>query len=392
MLVPEEYAINNKSWWNSFKEQAFYVLGYEETEKKVFLRPTGEPAMYPMFSLWVRSHRDLPLRIYETVSSFRNETKSTKTFVRDVEIGPWYEIHTCHATAKEAEDEIKLAIKMNEEIFSDLAVASIKVRKPPADCFPGSVGAIEFYTAMNDKLVENTSCNNLGQAYAKAFNIMFVDTDQQKKPVWQTCTGNGERFLSSIIANHADGKGLVVPPKIAPVQVALVLINLKEKDVLEKINFGVPAEKIKVFALEKFSEIGDSRFKIERLGIPARVELGPKEMESGKATLVFRNGQKSQVVMKDLAKEIEKGMEKIQNDLFEASKKELFGRLKECDSIEEAKKAMIAVVGWCGSEECADWIKHDTEKDIIGMTLEKEEKNCIKCGKKGEKTYLSKSY
>ncbi|VVB75947.1 Proline--tRNA ligase [uncultured archaeon] len=392
LLVPVEYASRNASWWNSFKSQAFYALGYEETEKNAFLRPTGEPAMYPMFSTWIRSHRDLPLRIYETVSSFRNETKSTKTFVRDVEIGPWYEIHTCHATREEAENEIKLAIKMNEELFLDAAIASIKVRKPPADCFPGSVGAVEFYTTLNDKLIENASCNNLGQAYAKAFDIAFTDKDEQKKPVWQTCTGNGERILAAIIGNHSDDKGIVVPPKIAPLQAALIIINSPQEEVLDKIDLGIDKSKILILTAKAFSEIGELRFKAERMGIPARIEIGPKELLASEATLISRAGNKKSVPFKNLKAELAKLLEKLQNDLYDASKKELFGRIKECDKIEEAEKAQVALVGWCGKTECSDWIKTKTKKDLIGMTLEIEKKKCIWCGEDGEKTYFSAAY
>jgi len=392
LLVPVDYAKKNSSWWASFQEQAFYVLGFADKEKELFLRPTGEPAMYPIFSNWIRSHRDLPLRVYETVSSFRNETKSTKTFVRDVEVGPWYEIHSCHATKEGAEEEIALAVKMNEEIYSDLAVAYLKVRKPLSDCFPGSVGAIEFYTAMNDKLVENASCNNLGQAYAKAYDIKFVDTDEKKKFVWQTCTGNGERFLSAVISNHSDDKGLVLPPKIAPIKAAIVIVGVKESEVFSKMNLLIPKSQVKVFVLEKFSEIGSARFETEKLGIPVRIEIGPKEMDLGKATVIFRNGGKSQVEFAKINAELTKGFDKLQDQLFDASKKELLKRVKECSSVEDAKKSMIAVVGWCGSVECADLLKHDLDKDLIGMTEKLEKKKCLHCGKEGEKTYFSKSY
>ncbi len=395
LLVPEEYAMKNSSWWDSFKEQAFYALGYFDNEKKLFLRPTGEPAMYPMFSIWIRSHRDLPFRIYETVSAFRNETKSTKVFVRDVELGPWYEIHTCHATKEEAEQEIELAIKMNEEIFEDLAIYPLKVRKPKVDCFPGSVGAVEFYTLMNDKVVENGSCNNLGQAYAKAFNIKFIDSDQQKKFVWQTCTGNGERFLSSIIANHGDEKGLIIPPKIAPIKVAVLGIKLEQGNIeieqfVEKL--GVKKDQIQTFFADDVTSIGEVRYKTEKMGIPLRIEIGPRELALKRCVLCWRDDKKEEIDFDSVNKIIKTGFIKMQDSLFMKTKKELQIRICECENIEEVKKAMIAEIGWCGKEECADWIKYDTGKDIIGMTLVKKEKKCIHCGEIGEATYVSESY
>src|SRR3989338_4006176 len=385
LIVPIEYAKQNESWWKSFQEQAFYVLGFADKDKKLFLRPTGEPAMYPIFKLWVRSYRDLPLRVYETVSSFRNETKSTKALVRDVEIGPWYEIHTCHATKEESEKEIELAIEMNDAIFESLALEPIRVRKPQADCFPGSVGAVEFYTLMNDAVVENGSCNNLGQAYAKAFDIGFSNEKQKKEHVWQTCTGNGERLLSAILANHADEKGLVIPPKIAPIKASLVLIKLKEKEV--KAELGIEKHNLETREVNEISDLGEARFSTERRGIPVRVEIGPKELKEKKAQLVWRTGKKELVLISKLKESIAKGLGEMQNGLLEATKKELKHRIKEVKTFDDAKKASIALIGWCGRTGCGDIIKSRTEKEIIGMKLEKEEMKCIECKEKGEATY-----
>ncbi|MBS3091780.1 hypothetical protein J4217_05040 [Candidatus Pacearchaeota archaeon] len=392
LLVPVEYAEKNKSWWNSFKEQAFYALGYLENEKKVFLRPTGEPAMYPMFKLWIRSHRDLPLRIYETVSSFRSETKSTKALVRDVEIGPWYEIHTCHATKEEAEKEIQLGIKMNEHLYNVLAIYPLKVRKPVADCFPGSVGAVEFYTLMNDSVVENGSCNNLGQTYAKAFNIQFVNDRQKKDYVWQTCTGNGERFLSAVIANHADEKGLVIPPLLASIRASLVLIKLKKKEMNEKIDMGLNEDEFELVETDTIAELGEARYSNERKGIPVRIEIGPKELAEKKAHLLWRTGKKELVAISKIKDNLKKGLDAMQVELLEKTRKELEKRIKPCKNYDEAKKAEIALIGWCGSEKCSGWIKSKTEKEIIGMTLEAKIMPCIECKKKGEAIYVSKSY
>jgi prolyl-tRNA synthetase len=389
LLVPEEYAKQNESWWDSFKEQAFYALGYSDNEKKVFLRPTGEPAMYPMFSLWIRSHRDLPLRIYETVSSFRNETKSTKVFVRDVEIGPWYEIHTCHKTKEEAEKEIELAIEMNDIIFDRLAVARLKVRKPKHDCFPGSVGAVEFYTMLNDKVVENSSCNNLGQAYAKAFNIKYSDENDKEQYVWQTCTGNGERYLAALIGNHSDEKGLVIPPEVAPVKAAVVLIGVDKKAV-ERIDFGLPRAQIEFS--ENVKSVGGIRFETEKMGVPIRIEIGKKELENGEASFAWRNGKKEFVDFSKIKESIDSGLKELQKELRDASEKELESRLKVCKTKDEAKEAKIAIIGWCGNIECSDWLQSDLGKELIGKKLEVEKMKCLHCGKDGEASYFSESY
>jgi prolyl-tRNA synthetase len=391
LFVPKEYALQNESWWNSFQEQAFYVNGFFDQKKDIFIRPTGEPAMYPIFKLWIRSYRNLPLRIYETVSSFRNETNATKAFVRDVEIGPWYEIHTCHATAEEANNEIELAIKLNEKIFDLISIARLKVRKPKYDCFPGSIGAVEFYTILNDGLLENGSCNNLGQAYAKAFGITFKDSEEKDQFVWQTCTGNGERFLGAIIENHSDEKGLFLPPSIAPIVVSVILITIDDK-IISKLDFGISKKRTEIIKIKSFSDLGEIRFSNEKKGIPVRIEIGPNEIKSKKVTICLRNGEKIQCPFNKIKKIIKIKLEEMQQELMRKSKEKLELRIKDCKNLEELKETNIGISGWCGSQDCAGNIKYTTGKDLIGMTFNVQEKECIWCKKKGEKTIFAKGY
>ena len=229
LLVPMKYAQQNDTWWNGFKEQGFWAGQKDKTD--FILRPTGEPVMYPMFSLWIRGASDLPLRIYETVFSYRYETKQTRPLIRDREIGPWYEIHTAHATKEDAEKEIELAKVMNDLIWDFIAVKPLMIKKPKWECFAGAEGALEYYTLMpNGRVLENGSLNNLGQAYAKKFNVKFTDEDGKEKYAWQVCTGNGARFLAAAISIHGDDKGLVLPPKIAPIQAVIIPILFKGKE------------------------------------------------------------------------------------------------------------------------------------------------------------------
>jgi prolyl-tRNA synthetase len=231
LLVPIDYAKQNDQWFNGFKNEAFWVKGIDEEKANYILRPTGEPAMYPMFSLWTRSKNDLPIRIYETVSSFRYETKHTMPIIRDREITVWHEIHTAHATKEEAEAEAELHIELNDKIWKELALEPLRVNKPLWECFPGAVGAIEYYSLIpNGKAMENGSINKLGQAYAKKFNIKFKDEKGKEDHVWQVCTGNGARLLAGIILIHGDDKGLILPPKIAPIQVVITTVYNKDNN------------------------------------------------------------------------------------------------------------------------------------------------------------------
>jgi prolyl-tRNA synthetase len=275
LMVPVKYAEQNDSWWQGFKEEGFWAG--KKNQQEFIIRPTGEPAMYPMFSLWIRGLSDLPLRIYETVFSYRYETKQTRPLIRDREIGPWYEIHTAHATKEEAENEIELARKMNNNIWEFIAVQPLLVKKPKWECFPGAEGALEYYTLMpNGKVLENGSLNNLGQAYAKKFNIKFIDKDEKEKYVWQTCTGNGERYLASVISEHGDDSGLVLPPSIAPIQIIIIpIFNKKNKEKIlkkaQQIKSKLKNHRIEIDNSEQ--GVGSKFYDSELKGIPLRIEF-----------------------------------------------------------------------------------------------------------------------
>lgn len=402
LMVPVKYAEQNDSWWEGFKDEGFWAGTKDKQE--FIIRPTGEPAMYPMFSLWIRGHSDLPLRIYETVFSYRYETKQTRPLIRDREIGPWYEIHTVHATKEEADAEIELARKMNDEIWKFIAIKPILVRKPQWECFPGAEGAFEYYTVMpNGKVLENGSLNNLGQAYAKKFNIKFVDKDTKEKYAWQTCTGNGERYLAAALVQHGDDSGLVLPPNIAPVQLMIIPI-FKEQTKEMLVN---KAKSIKEILKGVRVEINDSEDSVgskfcdsEMKGIPMRIELGQKELDEKKLTLFFRHTREKIVISEtDVKTEVSKGLKKIQNDLLEKSEqkiKELITDVKNLSEVEElTEKGKIARVYWCKEGDCYDRIVDITEGvELIGSDVnECTSGNCIICGKETtNKAYVAKSY
>lgn len=402
LMVPVSYAEQNASWWEGFKEEGFWAG--TKNKQEFIIRPTGEPAMYPMFSLWIRGHSDLPLRIYETVFSYRYETKQTRPLIRDREIGPWYEIHTVHATKEEAAAEIELHRKMNDVIWDKIAVRPLIVKKPKWECFPGAEGAYEYYTLMpNGKVLENGSLNNLGQAYSQKFNIKFKDKDEKEKFAWQTCTGNGERYLAAVIVQHGDDSGLILPPNIAPVQIMIVPIY-KEKS---KAKILKKAEELKSllkdFRVEvdlRQDSVGSKFYDSELKGIPLRIEIGEREVDNKELTVFFRNTKKKiQVKEKDITKEVKKSLEKIQEEMLDKSKKELKEKIKEVTSLKEVVAAVdqgkIAEVYWCEEGECYDKIiKQKEGLDLFGSKLEKaKEGKCIACNKKTtNKAYISNSY
>ena len=403
LIVPLSYCEKNESWWRGFKEQAFWVSGRGE-EARHILRPTGEPAMYPLFSLWIRAYSDLPLRIYESVFSYRYETKQTKPLIRDREIGPWYEIHTAHATKEEAIKEIEEAERMNDIIWQKLAIFPLKVEKPICECFPGAVGATEYYTLMPDgRVIENGSLNNLGQAYSKKFDIKFVDAHGKEDYAWQTCTGNGERYLGSLIAVHGDDRGLVIPPEIAPIQA--IIVPIYYKDDKEKVTKRALEIKKKISSIAR-AEIdlrdetpGSKFYDWEIKGVPLRIEIGPKDIEKKQVTIVRRdNGSKIAIAEAKILKEIPELLSNIQKNLLAKSKSMLEGSIgiaKTKDDLENSKKDILKFL-LCGSESCLTEIKLIKEgHELFGSDLNesKTEGKCIICGKKSKKIgYFANTY
>ncbi len=404
LLVPLEYASINDKWWNSFKDQAFYVKGLNEKKHNYILRPTGEPAIYPMFSLWIRSYRDLPLRVYETVSSFRYETKHTRPLIRDREITVWHEIHTAHATMEESKAEIKNHMRMWDKLWKDLCLVPFKVNKPKEECFPGSVGAVEYYSIMpSGKIMENGSCNNLGQAYAKKFNIKFKKPDGTEDYAWMTCTGNGGRLLAAVISVHGDDHGLVLPPKIAPYQVVIVpIFNNKTKSkvmkVVDSLFNDLKSRGIRVFVDDSDESLGSKLYNWEIKGVPVRLEIGNREVEKGEVTLFRRDlREKTSVKIEDL--NVEKVLKEIEEELLSRAQKIFKEKIVEAKNIDELKKVLkdkkVAKVHWCGSTECSEKFKEiEDGVELFGTDIEEEsEGKCVICGKKTKTIgYVANTY
>ena len=401
LLVPEEYAKMNDSWFEGFKDEAFWV---NAGETKYILRPTGEPAMYPMYSLWIKSYTDLPLRLYETVSSFRYETKHTRPLIRDREITVWYEIHTAHATKEEADKEAKLHESLVDEIWKYIAVHPIKVRKPEWETFPGAVGAIEYYTIMPDgRAMENGSINMLGTAYAKKFNIKYMDKEGNEQYAWQVCTGNGARYLVSVFAVHGDDKGLFIPPNIAPIQAVIVPIIYKgkEQEVMEaarQIYSLLKEQGIKVYLDDRDKSAGKKFYDWEIKGVPFRIEIGPRDVQNNTVVLVRRDGKKESIGIDELKEYLTNALNELQKQMYEKSKEFLSKYLDTAQTLEELKEKLrekkVVKVHWCGKKECWDSFKGIEEGvELFGDDLKQEQGKCIVCGEESRRVgYVGRTY
>lgn len=399
LIVPLEFAKINDEWFEGFKDEAFYVEG-----ENSILRPTGEPAMYPIFKYWIMDGR-LPIKIVETVSSFRKEGKTTHTMIRDREITFWHEIHTVHKTKEEAMEEMEKHKKIYEYIWKEvLNIPSICVEKPKYEIFPGAESAYEFYTILpNGRLLENGSVNNLGQAYAKKFDLFYINEKGEKEYVWQVCTGNGARFLVATVTLHGDERGLVLPPKIAPYQVVIVTIPkggesfLNEARELKKL---LDENGIRVF-LDESKKTPGEKFNIWDLkGVPIRIEIGDLEVKKGFYTIYRRDRKERIEVEKDKIIQVVKNLieKDIPNELYRRVQNYYSEVIKFFEDIDEAKtwirNGKVAKVNWCGEEKCFDEITLlEASVEAIGFLEERKEGKCIICGKKTDRlTLIGKTY
>lgn len=406
LFIPESLLKKEEDHFEGFTAEVAWIERKDEKEEKIALRPTSETIIYDSYSKWIRSWRDLPLLLNQWVNVVRWETKATRLFLRTREF-LWQEGHTVHATKKEADKEVLMILEEYRKLMEDLmAIPVITGKKSEGEKFPGALYTTTLEAMMPDgKSLQMGTSHNLGQHFAKVFDIKFLDKDGKEKYVWQTSWGISTRLLGAIIMVHGDDKGLVIPPKIAPLQVIIVpiLFDNSKKKVLKKAN------DIKK-SLEKFcitSKVDDREEHTpgwkynewELKGIPLRIEIGPRDLEKNQIVLVRRdNGEKKIIKSKDL-KSVKKVLDDIQEDMFKKAKKFLDSNIVIAKNKSEFKKAIknkkFVKGWWCHTNSCEEKIKDDTTATIrvIPFKQPSKKEKCLYCGKPGKDfVYLAKAY
>lgn len=405
LFVPLEYCEQNESWWKGFETEGYKVIAGIDQKVQGIIRPTGEPAMYPMYSKWVRSKSDLPIRLYETVNSYRYETKHTRPLIRSREITVWHEIHTAHATQEEAEIEFDLHMKLYDNMWNAMALPVLRVKKPQWECFPGAVGAVEYYTTTpTGRAMENGSVNNLGQAYAKKFNIKYKDERGVEHYAWQLCTGNGARLLGGAFMVHGDDRGLIMPPRIAPIKAVIIPIVFKGKEDLvngkAREVFDVLRNKFDVRLDDSSKTAGEKFYDWEIKGVPVRIEIGPKDVDKQQVVFVRRDTQeKIFVSIDDIDEKLTVILNDVQSNLLKRAQEMLDEQLTYTDSLsgvlDNLNNGKISIVHWCNGNDCYDKIS-EVEVGIEGFGTsldESEVGRCVVCNTKTKiKLYVSKTY
>jgi len=398
LLVPETEFKKEAEHIRGFEDEVFWVThgGLDPLDVKMLLRPTSETAMYPMFSLWIRSHADLPLKIFQIVNIFRYETKQTRTFIRMREVH-FFEAHTAHRTFEEAEEQIQEDIEIWKKIAKKLALPYRIVKKADWDKFPGAIYSLGVETIMpSGRTLQIATFHQYGQNFSKPYNIQFLNEEGEHEYVYQTTFGMSERLLGAVVGIHGDDRGLIIPPEIAPIQVVIVpIVTKKKKEVLEEsrqIQEEVREADIRVHLDDRDNYTPGYKFyDWELRGVPLRLEIGPRDMDKRQVVLVRRDTREKIVSSRDeYIEKIKELLANIQDSLYHKAEEEMNKRIKRANSIEDIKKCSgVSAVPWCGSDECGHDIEELTEKKIVGSTIESGEKNkCIICGKETDKIAL----
>ena len=411
LLIPEDELAKEAIHVKGFEEEVYWVThgGLTELNKKLALRPTSETAMYPMFSLWVRNHSDLPMKYYQIVNTFRYETKHTRPLIRVREITTFKEAHTVHATADETEQQVQEAVKIYKKFFDMLGIPYTVSKRPEWDKFPGAEYTVAFDTIMPDgKTLQIGTVHNLGQTFAKTFDIKYETATGEHEYVYQTCYGLSDRVIASVIGIHGDKAGLCMPPDIAPYQVVIVPIIFK-KGGEEVLEFCRNLDKklknktdLRVYFDDRDIRAGKKYYEWEMRGVPLRIEVGPRDLQNKKAVIYRRDTQEKEIIDYDPLTISETTFE-ILGDISLTMKDkawEIFEKnIRSVDSIEEAASEMskaggIITFDWCGDQDCGKDIEEKVRVDILGVQETDEgNRTCINCKKPSKhRTLIAKTY
>ncbi len=406
LFIPESLLQKEKDHVEGFAPEVAWVTqgGTEKLEEKLCVRPTSETLFCDLYSRIIQSHRDLP-KLYNQWCSVVRWEKTTRPFLRTTEFW-WQEGHTAHATEEEAEERTIQMLNVYADFCEEmLAIPVIKGKKTDKEKFAGAKSTYTIESLMHDgKALQSGTSHNFGDGFARAFGIQYSDKENKLQYVHQTSWGMSTRIIGAIIMVHGDDDGLVLPPRIAPVQVMVIPIAQHKEGVLEKaaeIAGAIKAAGIRTRIDDSDKNPGWKFSEQEIRGIPLRVEIGPKDIEAGRAVLVRRDTrEKREVAIENTAAEAAVMMEQMQADMLARAQAHLAAHISEARTYDEFKDAVANKPGfvkamWCGDLECEMKIKEDTTATSRCMPFEQEQISpvCVCCGKPAKKlVYWGKAY
>lgn len=405
LMIPENEFMKEAQHIKGFEEEVYWVTsgGTSPLDVKLALRPTSETAIYPMFKLWIRSHADLPMRIYQIVSTFRYETKHTRPLIRLREITSFKEAHTVHATWDDAAAQVEVAIQRYSEFYRRLAIPFLVSRRPSWDKFPGADYTTAIDVVMPDgRTLQVGTAHHLGSTFAKTYEITYEAADGEQKLVSQTCYGISERCIAALISVHGDDRGLILPWCVAPVQIVIVPILLGDKELVLGVCKDLEQE-LRAAGIRVKLDISDERpgakfYKWEMKGVPIRLEVGPRDIQKGVVTAARRDGVKKPLPVVGLFEALSSEAKGLQTSLNDKAKQFMESRVKPIITIDEAKRVTeggVALVPWCGSEDCGHKLEDQVGANMLGepQYISFSEAACAVCGMTScRRTYMARQY
>lgn len=405
MFIPESLLQREKDHVEGFAPEVAWVThgGSEELSERLCVRPTSETLFCEHYSNVIHSYRDLP-KLYNQWCSVVRWEKTTRPFLRTAEF-LWQEGHTAHATEEEAQEETIRMLNVYADFCENvLAIPVIKGRKTDKEKFAGANATYTIESMMHDgKALQSGTSHNFGDGFAKAFGIQYTDVNNELKYVHQTSWGVSTRIIGAIIMVHGDDAGLKLPPKIAPVQVAIIPVAQHKEGVLDKANELKDrlSKKFRVKLDDSDKSPGWKFSEYEMRGVPLRLEIGPKDIEKNQAVLVSRvTREKTFVSLDNIEEEVEKMLENIHNQMYDAALKSREEKTSTAKTYDEFKQIVSEKGGfikamWCGDVKCEEKIKEDTTATSRCMPFEQESVSdkCVCCGKPAKTlVYWGKAY
>lgn len=404
LLIPESLLKKEAEHVEGFAPEVAWVThgGDEELTERLCIRPTSETIICSMYSKWIQSYRDLPLLINQWANVVRWE-KNTRPFLRTSEF-LWQEGHTAHATFEEAEAETQRMLEVYREFAQNvLAIPVICGRKSEKEKFAGAQATYTIEAMMQDgKALQMGTSHNLSDHFAKAYDIKYLSKDGKLEHCFTTSWGTSTRMIGGLIMVHGDDRGLVLPPRVAPIQLVILPIAMHKAGVIEKadeIYAQLKSAGIRVKVDDSDQTAGWKFNQWEMKGVPVRLEVGPKDIENKQVVLVRRDTHEKYIVpMETLTDTVKKLLDDIHESLYNRALAFREAKTVDATTFEELKNGVnggFVRAMWCGDRECEDAIKEKTGATTRCMPFEQKHLSdvCVHCGKPAKAmTYFAKSY
>jgi len=395
---------------SGFKKEVYWVThgGENKLEIPMFLRPTSETPMYTMFSLWIRSHTDLPLKTFQIVNTFRYETKQTRSFIRVREIH-FFEAHTVHADQEGADLQIQEDAEMVQTILHELCLPSLVSKRPVWDTFPGA-----WYTKAADVVMPNgrtlqvATYHHYRDQWADAFDLSYEDPMGETKMCHQTTFGMSERLLGAVVGVHGDDKGLIMPPSIAPFQVVIMPVaahsDVNVLPAVEALAQDLFSNGLRTKVDSRDVRLGVKHYDWEIKGVPIRIELGPRDLSAGKCVATLRTGGKVEIDLDGAPTNVKEMLSEISEELRNRSALAVSGIVQKFpieilsadDSLDSLiEDGIVYEIAFDGTDSDAELLEKKTGLILLGVSDDKfsEERPCLVSGNLTlKRSYIARMY